>query len=155
MSNTPHTLHDEFPADAQKISARLKVSDAHFAKLLVDYDRGQRQGASGGNPAGPADRGREEHLRKAVALKDDRSRLKGPDRHWPALTAPGRRLDLLTEEEEEGLRDFVGQDIAGVRVDLQPAFQRRDRPLVAVFRSQIRQEMPMGSNRPFRSSPSE
>jgi uncharacterized protein YdcH (DUF465 family) len=37
MSNTPHTLHDEFPADAQKISA-LKVSDAHFAKLLVDYD---------------------------------------------------------------------------------------------------------------------
>mgnify|MGYP001765223046 CR=1 FL=1 len=37
MSNTPHTLHDEFPADAQKISA-LKVSNAHFAKLLVDYD---------------------------------------------------------------------------------------------------------------------
>ncbi|AZL58499.1 DUF465 domain-containing protein [Tabrizicola piscis] len=37
MSNTPHTLHDEFPADAQKISA-LKVANAHFAKLLVDYD---------------------------------------------------------------------------------------------------------------------
>jgi uncharacterized protein YdcH (DUF465 family) len=37
MSNTPHTLHEEFPADAQKISA-LKVSDAHFARLLVDYD---------------------------------------------------------------------------------------------------------------------
>jgi uncharacterized protein len=37
MSNTPHTLHDEFPADAQKISA-LKTSDAHFAKLLVEYD---------------------------------------------------------------------------------------------------------------------
>jgi hypothetical protein len=37
MSNTPHTLHDEFPADAQKISA-LKVTNAHFAKLLVDYD---------------------------------------------------------------------------------------------------------------------
>lgn len=37
MSNTPHTLHEEFPADAQKISA-LKASDAHFAKLLVDYD---------------------------------------------------------------------------------------------------------------------
>lgn len=38
MSNTPHTLHDEFPADAAKISA-LKVKDAHFAKLLVDYDQ--------------------------------------------------------------------------------------------------------------------
>ena len=37
MSNTPHTLHDEFPAEAQKISA-LKVSDAHFAKLLTEYD---------------------------------------------------------------------------------------------------------------------
>lgn len=37
MSNTPHTLHEEFPAEAKKISA-LKASDAHFAKLLVDYD---------------------------------------------------------------------------------------------------------------------
>jgi hypothetical protein len=37
MSNTPHTLHEEFPADAQKISA-LKTSDAHFANLLQDYD---------------------------------------------------------------------------------------------------------------------
>ncbi len=38
MSNTPHTLHDEFPAEAAKISA-LKVKDAHFAKLLVEYDQ--------------------------------------------------------------------------------------------------------------------
>jgi uncharacterized protein len=37
MSNTPHTLHDEFPAEAQKMSA-LKGSDPHFAKLLVEYD---------------------------------------------------------------------------------------------------------------------
>ena len=37
MSNTPHTLHEEFPADAQKISA-LKMSDAHFARLLTEYD---------------------------------------------------------------------------------------------------------------------
>lgn len=37
MSNTPHTLHEEFPAEAQKISA-LKASDAHFAKLLIEYD---------------------------------------------------------------------------------------------------------------------
>ena len=38
MSNTPHTLHEEFPADAARISA-LKVSDAHFARLMADYDR--------------------------------------------------------------------------------------------------------------------
>lgn len=37
MSNTPHTLHDEFPAEAAKISA-LKVSNGHFARLLTDYD---------------------------------------------------------------------------------------------------------------------
>lgn len=37
MSNTPHTLHDEFPAEAQKMSA-LKASDAHFARLLTEYD---------------------------------------------------------------------------------------------------------------------
>lgn len=37
MSNTPHTLHEEFPADAQKISA-LKAKDAHFAGLLTEYD---------------------------------------------------------------------------------------------------------------------
>jgi uncharacterized protein len=37
MSNTPHTLHEEFPAEAQRISA-LKISDAHFARLLKEYD---------------------------------------------------------------------------------------------------------------------
>ena len=38
MSNTPHTLHEEFPNDAQKISA-LKGTDAHFAKMLVESDQ--------------------------------------------------------------------------------------------------------------------
>lgn len=37
MSNTPHTLHEEFPADLDKLRA-LKVSNAHFAKLLTEYD---------------------------------------------------------------------------------------------------------------------
>jgi uncharacterized protein YdcH (DUF465 family) len=37
MSNTPHTLHEEFPAEGQKISA-LKASDPHFAGLLIEYD---------------------------------------------------------------------------------------------------------------------
>lgn len=37
MSNTPHTLHEEFPAEAQKISA-LKNADPRFAKLLLEYD---------------------------------------------------------------------------------------------------------------------
>lgn len=37
MSNTPHTLHEEFPADVEKLHA-LKVSNAHFARLLSEYD---------------------------------------------------------------------------------------------------------------------
>ncbi len=37
MSNTPHMLHDEFPHQIDKLHA-LKVSNAHFAKLLEDYD---------------------------------------------------------------------------------------------------------------------
>lgn len=36
MSNTPHTLHDEFPDHAQKISA-MKASSPHFAQLLAEY----------------------------------------------------------------------------------------------------------------------
>jgi len=37
MSNTPHTLAEEFPGQMDKLSA-LKVSNAHFARLLADYD---------------------------------------------------------------------------------------------------------------------
>lgn len=37
MSNTPHTLAEEFPGQMDKLSA-LKVANAHFARLLADYD---------------------------------------------------------------------------------------------------------------------
>lgn len=37
MSNTPHTLQEEFPGEIEKIHA-LKLSDAHFARLLQEYD---------------------------------------------------------------------------------------------------------------------
>ena len=37
MSNTPHTLQEEFPGEAEKLHA-LKVSNAHFARLLEEYD---------------------------------------------------------------------------------------------------------------------
>lgn len=62
MSNTPHTLQDEFPGEGQKIT-ELKVGNPHFAKLLLDYDE--------------------------VNDKVHRAET---------------RLDLITEEEEEGLR---------------------------------------------------
>lgn len=37
MSNTPHTLADEFPNQLDAIHA-LKVADPAFAKLLLEYD---------------------------------------------------------------------------------------------------------------------
>lgn len=37
MSNTPHTLQDEFPTQMDAIHA-LKVSNARFARLLEEYD---------------------------------------------------------------------------------------------------------------------
>ncbi|MBN8630101.1 MAG: DUF465 domain-containing protein [Rhodobacterales bacterium] len=69
MSNTPHTLHEEFPADGQKISA-LKVSDAHFARLLTEYDAVNDKVHRSETRLDLLTEEEEEHLRKA------RSRLK-------------------------------------------------------------------------------
>ena len=37
MSNTPHTLGEEFPGQLEAIHA-LKASDKDFAQLLLNYD---------------------------------------------------------------------------------------------------------------------
>lgn len=37
MSNTPHTLAEEFPGQSEAIH-KLKTTDAHFARLLREYD---------------------------------------------------------------------------------------------------------------------
>lgn len=37
LSNTPHTLHDEFPGQMDMIHA-LKVSSPEFSRLLEEYD---------------------------------------------------------------------------------------------------------------------
>lgn len=70
MSNTPHTLHEEFPADAQKISA-LKASDPHFAGLLVEYDVVNDKVHRAETRLDPVSEAEEETLRKVRArLKD-------------------------------------------------------------------------------------
>lgn len=69
MSNTPHTLQDEFPGQAAAISA-LKGSDAHFARLLVDYDAVNDKVHRSETRLDLLTEEEEEHLRKA------RSRLK-------------------------------------------------------------------------------
>ena len=37
MSNTPHTLGEEFPEQIEAIHA-LKAKSAHFARMLEEYD---------------------------------------------------------------------------------------------------------------------
>ena len=37
MSNTPHTLGEEFPGQLDAIHA-LKARDEHFARVLAEYD---------------------------------------------------------------------------------------------------------------------
>ena len=71
MANTPHELHEEFPAEAAKIHA-LKQSNAHFAKLSDEYHEVNRAVHAAETLTVPTDSAHEEQLRrKRAALKDE------------------------------------------------------------------------------------
>lgn len=42
MTHVPHSLHEEFPAAAAAIS-RLRIGDAHFARLAETYEHLNRE----------------------------------------------------------------------------------------------------------------
>lgn len=70
MSNTPHTLGDEFPGQMEQIHA-LKVSNAHFAKLLLEYDEVNDEIHRAETNIAPISQEHETELRKQrLALKD-------------------------------------------------------------------------------------
>lgn len=70
MSNTPHTLAEEFPDDIEAIH-KLKVSDAHFARLLEEYDAVNDQVHLAETNVTPMDQFAEEKLRKRrLQIKD-------------------------------------------------------------------------------------
>lgn len=70
MSHTPHALAVEFPEKATKISA-LKETDAHFAKLVADYDEVNEKVHRAESRLDTVTEEEEEHLRKKRAhLKD-------------------------------------------------------------------------------------
>ena len=70
MSNTPHTLAEEFPGKADDIH-RLKVSDPRFARLLQDYDEVNDQIHLAETNVRPMDQFEEETLRKRrLQIKD-------------------------------------------------------------------------------------
>lgn len=70
MSNTPHTLQEEFLGQGSKISA-LKAEDPHFAKLLLEYDAVNDKVHRSETRHDLLTEEEEEHLRKArMRIKD-------------------------------------------------------------------------------------
>lgn len=70
MSNTPHSLKDEFPGQAEAIH-RLKVADAHFARLLEEYDEVNDAVHLAETRVNPIDGSAENDLRKRrLQIKD-------------------------------------------------------------------------------------
>ena len=71
MSNTPHTLGEEFPGQLDAIHA-LKATDAHFARILDDYDTVNDQIHRAETRLDTISQEAEVMLRKRrLALKDD------------------------------------------------------------------------------------
>lgn len=70
MSHTPHALADEFPDKALKISA-LKETDAHFAKLVGEYDAVNLRIYRAEARLDLMTEEDEEHLRRARAMLKD------------------------------------------------------------------------------------
>jgi len=70
MSNTPHTLHDEFPNQMDAIHA-LKASSPEFARILEEYDEVNDQIHRAETRIEPVSEETEALLRrKRLALKD-------------------------------------------------------------------------------------
>ena len=67
----PHAIHEEFPNDGARIHA-LKVSNAHFARLLDEYDQINDQVFGAESRHTPMSDEAEAALRrKRAALKDE------------------------------------------------------------------------------------
>ena len=70
MSNTPHTLGEEFPGQLDAIHA-LKATDERFARILVEYDEVNDRIHRTETRVEPVSDDHEEELRKRrLALKD-------------------------------------------------------------------------------------
>lgn len=71
MSHTPHELTDEFPAEVERIH-ELKEANAHFAKLVDEYQELNRAVYLAETKVQPTDDFHEGELRKKrAALKDE------------------------------------------------------------------------------------
>lgn len=72
---TPHAIHEEFPADADRIH-QLKVENAHFARLLDQYDALNDKVHSAEALIHPVSDDAEKEMRRQRAhLKDEIARM--------------------------------------------------------------------------------
>lgn len=78
MSNTPHELAVEFPAEVEKMH-QLKLNDAHFAKIFDEYHEVNRAVHRAETNVEPTDDAHQN------ALRQTRARLK--DEIWAMLSA--------------------------------------------------------------------
>lgn len=75
MTHVPHELHEEFPEAAEALH-RLKLENAHFAKLADDYHQVNREIHRIETDVEPASDQRAEDLRKRrLALKDEIAKI--------------------------------------------------------------------------------
>lgn len=71
MTHVPHGLHEEFPTAASAIS-RLRIGDAHFARLADHYEHLNREIHRIEAEVEPAsDESLEELKKKRLKLKDE------------------------------------------------------------------------------------
>ena len=75
MTNTPHELAEDFPAEAEKIST-LKQTDAHFARLVEAYHTVNRAVHRAETQVEPVSDDHETDLRRQrMQLKDEIGRI--------------------------------------------------------------------------------
>ena len=75
MTHTPHELHEEFPAHAERIHA-LRLSNAHFARLADEYHEINPEIHRAETGVSPMESLAETALRKKRAhLKDEIARV--------------------------------------------------------------------------------
>ncbi len=75
MSNTPHTLQEEFPHDIERLR-ELKGANAHFARLLEQYDSLNDAVHNAETNVTPMESLAEVELRKKrAAIKDEIARM--------------------------------------------------------------------------------
>ena len=75
MSHTPHELNEEFAEHIDKVH-ELKISNAHFSRLMDEYHEVNRAVHNAETNVAPTDEAHETALRKTrMVLKDQIARM--------------------------------------------------------------------------------